>query len=149
MESVQGKVNNAMNEIGQQLSPDFVRYWQELGDIRKARYEEKQLKGKKKKVFFDDKRGKLKDLIRDEKDGLEHALKAVEFFYELIRNLAYDMHTIKEIIKELHHENKELARRGIPHQIEHHLDSEVMKTVNRVNDRLRKGSDMLGALTKA
>jgi len=149
MESVQGKVDNAMNEIGQQLSPDFARYWKELGDVRKARYEEKQLTGKKKRVFFDEKRGKLKALIRDEEDGLEHAQRAAEFFYELIRNLAYDMHTIKEVIKDLVKENKELAKRGIPHQIQHRLEADVMRTVHKVNDRLRSSSDMLGALTKA
>ena len=147
-EFLQGTTDNIMNEIGNQFTPQFARYWAELGEIRKARYEQRQLKGKEKRVFLDEKMKNLKGLIRDEEDGLKHATKAAEFFYELIRNLAYDIHTIKMILKELYKEDRKLGQRKIPHQIEYHLEKDVIKAIQRVNGKLRKGSDMLGALTR-
>ena len=57
-----------MNEIGKQFTPDFLIYWKELGEIRKARYEQKQLKGDEKKVFLDEKMRNLKRLTKDEED---------------------------------------------------------------------------------
>ncbi len=148
MEGVQGAANNIMNEIGKQFTPDFARYWQELGEIRKARYEQKQLKGKEKRVFLNEKMRDLKGLIRNEEGGIRHATNAAEIFYELIRNLAYDMHTIKMILRELYKEDKKLGQMKIPHQIEHHLEEEVIKAIRKVNGRLRTGSDMMGALIR-
>lgn len=147
-ESVQGVADNIMNEIGKQFTPGFARYWQELGEIRKARYEQKQLKGREKKVFWDEKSKNLKQLIKDEEDGVKHAVNAAHVFYELIRNLAYDMHTLKMILRELYMEDRRLGQEGITPKIEHHLEQEVIKAVERVNHNLREGSDMLGALTK-
>ena len=74
-----------MNEIGKQFTPDFLIYWKELGEIRKARYEQKQLKGEAKRVFLDEKMKNLKGLIKDEE--IMRAVSEEKNYEEILLNL--------------------------------------------------------------
>jgi|TARA_Y100000031_G_scaffold45893_1_gene52462 hypothetical protein len=146
VEVLGGKAHLAATELTGKFVP--FRFWKEMGELRRARQETKQLRRGEARALFDKKKGSLEDYVKDNKDGLKHAVNAVGFLYVLIRNCAYDIHIIKGIIRRMHTEDIKLKKEGISPEIAHQLEKEVMQSLQEINKKLRDGSDMLGALTK-
>lgn len=132
------------------LTGKFVpfRFWKEIGDLRRARREAKQLKTSEVRLHIAKKERKLKKYIEEHKDGLQHAVNSVGFLFELIRNCAYDIHTIKSIIHDMHVEDMKLKKQGISPEIAHEFEKGAMTSLQKINSDIRKGSDMWGALTR-
>jgi|TARA_B100001964_G_C14242412_1_gene605702 hypothetical protein len=120
----------------------------EIGDVKKANMELKQLKKSMSKSKIDEKRGEMKEFIQQRPQGLEHALHSVRYYYAGISLMIYDLHIVKSILREMFQQDGRLKRRGIPPVIGQKLEQGIQHTKQQINDELRKVSDMLGALTQ-
>ena len=146
MEGVGGK----LGLLGLGFSGSIVPFhtMTEVGGIRKANAELKQLRKSVSRLQVNEKRVKMKEFIDEQPQGLEHALHSVHYYYTAIRLMIYDLHIVKSILREMFQQDKRLKRRAIPPGVGQKLEQGIQHTQQQIDHQLRQISDMLGALTK-
>jgi len=148
METVGGKFDLGKLKITNNFS--INRVWTELSQLRGAIGEENVLKKSRNKLKVDiEKKNKIKNIIRDERQGIKHGVHGVQLLYSLMRNFVYDIHVIIGILGEMVDENEKLKQKGLPPKISEELETNLRKALREIKGYLRTDSDTLGALANS
>ena len=126
----------------------LFRFAGERGELRKITKREKQLGSFLKKLHSDAEAGDFKDFIEDEEQDLRDIVLIMRLVFDLMGHVVYDMHKLKNILKEIYKVDIEVKNMSFPRDQEQKLEAEVREDIIYCNRKLHDTADLFASLSR-
>jgi len=145
-EEVFGRNDLWKNKISTRLA--LFRSIKQVSDLRRAKSDLKSVRSDELTLEHIRKtKGDIVEYLRKHKDAIKHGEAMVEELEEDINFDIADLQTLKHVLREMYKGDEKLMKAGIPPRIGHDLETGDKHTEQKVNEMLRRTSNMLGGLT--
>jgi len=143
MGMVRGKIGKESIKYTEKLV--MFRFYKEQKNLRKMILLEKKIKPIIEKLHRDERKGDVKKFVEDQKVTLNEIIILMSVFSDEINHLVFDMHNIKNTIKEIYKIDLDVEHKKFPKEQIIELKKELQKDFLKVNNVLRKTGDLFRA----